>query len=80
MESFWGMMKSEMYNLKKFNTYEVLETAIMKYIEYNNNYWYQKKLNCMTPLMYRRQFSSIKKRHQPKVKDRCQSYFLHCLL
>lgn len=37
MESFWGIIKSEMYYLNKFNTYEELKTAIEKYIEYYNN-------------------------------------------
>jgi putative transposase len=53
MESFWGMMKSEMYYLNKFNTYEDLEAAIEEYIDYYNNGRYQKRLNCMTPLEYR---------------------------
>ncbi|MEC0207405.1 IS3 family transposase [Paenibacillus ehimensis] len=53
MESFWGMLKSEMYYLNKFNTYEELEVAIAEYIEYYNNRRYQKRLNCMTPLEYR---------------------------
>lgn len=53
VESFWGMLKSEMYYLNKFNTYEELEAAIVEYIEYYNNRRYQKKLNCMTPLEYR---------------------------
>ena len=50
MESFWGMMKFEMYYLKKFNTYEELEAAIIEYIDYYNNHRYQERLNCMTPL------------------------------
>jgi putative transposase len=53
MESFWGMLKSEMYYLNKFNAYEELEAAIVGYIEYYNNRRYQKRLNCMTPLEYR---------------------------
>jgi putative transposase len=53
MESFWGMMKSEMYYLHKFNTYEDLEVAIVEYIHYYNIHRYQKRLNCMTPLEYR---------------------------
>lgn len=53
IESFWGMLKSEMYYLKKFNTYEDLEAAIIEYIDYYNNRRYQKRLNCMTPLEYR---------------------------
>ncbi|WP_367114478.1 IS3 family transposase, partial [Desulfuribacillus stibiiarsenatis] len=43
MESFWGMLKSEMYYLSKFNSYEELESAIMEYIEYYNNRRYQKR-------------------------------------
>ena len=58
MESFWGMMKSEMYYLKKFNTYEELEAAIKEYIEYYNTHRYQKRLNCMTPLEYRQYLSN----------------------
>lgn len=53
MESFWGMLKSEMYYLNKFNTYEELELAVVEYIDYYNNHRYQKRLNCMTPLEYR---------------------------
>lgn len=53
MESFWGMMKSEMFYLNKFNTYEELEDAVVEYIDYYNSYRYQKRLNRMTPLEYR---------------------------
>lgn len=53
MEAFWGMMKSEMYCLKKFSSYEELEAAVNEYIEYYNNHRYQKRLNRMTPLEYR---------------------------
>lgn len=53
MEAFWGMMKSEMYSLRKFRTYEELNKAVSDYIEYYNNRRYQKRLSCMTPLEYR---------------------------
>ncbi len=53
MEAFWGMLKSEMYYLKKFNSYDELEAAVIEYIDYYNNHRYQKKLECMTPLEYR---------------------------
>lgn len=53
MEAFWGMLKSEMYYLKKFNTYEELKHSIETYIDYYNHHRYQKRLNCMTPLEYR---------------------------
>lgn len=53
MEAFWGMLKSEMYYLKKFATYEELCEAIKEYINYYNNERYQKRLKCMTPVEYR---------------------------
>lgn len=53
MEAFWGMLKSEMYYLKTFNTYEELSEAVKEYIDYYNSSRYQKRLNCMTPLEYR---------------------------
>ncbi|MDO0826087.1 IS3 family transposase [Desulfosporosinus nitroreducens] len=59
MESFWGMMKSEMYYLNKFNTYEELESAVIEYIDYYNKHRYQKRLNCMTPLEYRQYLRSV---------------------
>jgi len=58
MEAFWGMLKTEMYYLKKFNSYEDLEKAIIEYIDYYNNYRYQQRLNCMTPLEYRKHLDS----------------------
>lgn len=54
MEAFWGMLKSEMYYLKKFNAYDELEAAIKDYINYYNTQRYQKRLNCMAPLEYRK--------------------------
>lgn len=53
MEAFWGMLKSEMYYLQKFDSYEALEQAIIEYIDYYNKHRYQKRLNCMTPIEYR---------------------------
>lgn len=59
MEAFWGMLKSEMYYLKKFNSYKELEIAITNYIDYYNNQRYQKRLKCMTPLEYREHLKSV---------------------
>lgn len=53
MEAFWGMLKSEMYYLKKFDSFDELKIAIIDYIDYYNNHRYQKRLNSMTPLEYR---------------------------
>ncbi|AWB18635.1 IS3 family transposase [Clostridium botulinum] len=59
MEAFWGMLKSEMYYLRKFNSYSELESVITDYINYYNNQRYQKRLKCMTPLEYREYLKSI---------------------
>ncbi len=53
MEAFWGMLKSEMYYLRKFSTFDELKEEVIEYINYYNNQRYQKRLNCMTPLEYR---------------------------
>lgn len=53
MEVFWGILKSEMYYLQKFHTYEQLEKAIDEYIEFYNTKRIQKKLKGMAPLEYR---------------------------
>lgn len=59
MEAFWGMLKSEMYYLKKFSSYDELEAAVIEYIEYYNNHRYQKRLSRMTPLEYRQHLFNI---------------------
>ena len=52
MEGFWGTLKSEMYYLNRFRTYEELEVAVENYICYYNYERLQKRLNCMTPMEY----------------------------
>ena len=52
MEGFWGILKTEMYYLNSFDSYETLEKAIADYIYYYNYERYQEKLNCMTPMEY----------------------------
>ena len=52
MEGFWGILKTEMYYLNKFNTYEELKEAIENYIYYYNNNRYQEKLGCLSPMEY----------------------------
>lgn len=59
MEGFWGILKSEMYHLHKFNDYESLKKAIEEYIDYYNTKRYQKRLGSMTPLEYRSYLSGI---------------------
>lgn len=59
MEGFWGILKSEMYYLNKFNDYESLKKAVEDYIDYYNTKRYQKRLKCMSPLEYRNHLLGI---------------------
>lgn len=52
MEGFWGILKSEMYYLKKFTSQEELTIAIENYICFYNTKRFQKNLHCMTPEEY----------------------------
>ena len=52
MESFWGMLKSEMYYLKRFTSQEELTQAIENYIDFYNTKRFQLKLKCMTPMEF----------------------------
>ena len=53
MEAFWGTLKSEMYYLRKFSTYEELKQAVDEYIKFYNTKRLQKKLKGMAPIEYR---------------------------
>lgn len=55
MEGFWGIIKSEMYYLRKFHTFDELKSAIDNYIDFYNNKRLQKKLKGLTPMEYREQ-------------------------
>lgn len=55
MEGFWGIIKSEMYYLQKFHTYEELKLAIDQYIDFYNTRRLQKNLKGLTPIEYRNQ-------------------------
>ncbi|WP_347449159.1 IS3 family transposase [Terrisporobacter vanillatitrophus] len=54
--SFWGgIIKSEMYYLKKFHNFDELKLAIDNYIEFYNNRRLQKKLKGLSLIEYRTQ-------------------------
>lgn len=55
MEGFWGIIKSEMYYLRKFHHFDELKSAIDKYIEFYNTKRLQEKLEGLTPIEYRNQ-------------------------
>lgn len=52
MEGYWGILKSEMYYLKKFTSKEELTEAIENYIDFYNTKRFQLKLKCMTPMEF----------------------------
>ena len=52
MEGFWGILKSEMYYLRKFTNEQELISAIENYIHFYNTKRYQKRLRCMTPVEF----------------------------
>ena len=58
MEGWWGILKSEMYYLRKFTDRESLIAAIEEYIRYYNTARYQIKLNCMTPIEYHNAYAA----------------------
>ncbi|WGS64658.1 IS3 family transposase [Marinitoga aeolica] len=55
MEGFFGIIKSEMFYDKKFESLEDLKEKIEEYIRYYNEERLQKRLECMTPIEYRNQ-------------------------
>ena len=55
MESFFGILKSEMFYgyEKTFHSLEQLEQAIVDYIDYYNNKRIKVKLKGLSPVQYR---------------------------
>ncbi|MCD8117386.1 MAG: IS3 family transposase [Oscillospiraceae bacterium] len=52
MEGFLGILKSEMYYLRKFTDEQELISAIENYIHFYNTRRYQRRLKCMTPIKF----------------------------
>lgn len=53
MEGFWGIIKSEMYYLRKFGSYEELRAAVEEYIDFYNTRRPQERLNGLAPMEFR---------------------------
>jgi len=56
IENFFGILKSELFYLKKFNSVEELKNEIKQYIYYYNNERTKSNLNKMSPIQYRTHF------------------------
>ena len=55
MENFFGILKSEMFYVKKFKSIDSLQREIVDYIDYYNNDRIKQKLNGLSPIQYRTQ-------------------------
>lgn len=53
MENFFGLLKSELFYLQKFNSIEEIEQKLHEYIYYYNNKRIKLKLKGMSPVEYR---------------------------
>jgi transposase InsO family protein len=53
IENFFGIIKSELFYLKKYNTVDELKKEIREYISYYNNDRIKLNLNGMSPIQYR---------------------------
>lgn len=53
MENFFGLMKNELLYINKFDSIEVFEKEIRKYIDWYNNKRIKLRLNGMSPVQYR---------------------------
>ena len=52
-ENFFGLLKTELFYLEKFDSIDQLEKAIVDYIYYYNNRRIKLKLNGLSPVQYR---------------------------
>lgn len=53
IENFFGLLKSELLYLQKFNSIEHFHSELEEYIEYYNNKRIKSRLNGMSPINYR---------------------------
>lgn len=53
IENFFGLLKSELFYLKKYKSVEELRVDIDEYIHYYNNYRIKEKLKGQSPISFR---------------------------
>ena len=59
IENFFGIIKSELFYLEKFNSTNQLKQEIRKYINYYNNDRIKLNLKGMSPVKYRAHYCQI---------------------
>jgi putative transposase len=55
MENFFAILKSELFYIEQFKSYESLQQAIIDYVHYYNHDRIKLKLNGLSPVQYRTQ-------------------------
>jgi len=55
IENFFGLLKSEFYNNRKFPSIENFEKELSEYIDYYNNRRIKVKLKGLSPIQFRTQ-------------------------
>ena len=55
MENFFGIMKSELLYLNKWDSMEQFKVALREYVDYYNNKRIKLRLNGLSPVQYRTQ-------------------------
>ena len=68
-ENFFGLLKTELFYLEKFDSLDQLEKAIVEYIDYYNNRRIKLKLTGLSPVQYRTEVTV-----QPLDEDRLGYY------
>lgn len=59
IESFFGILKSELLYLQSFDSMEHFKTELIAYLDYYNNRRAKLKLNGLPPAIHRRQALSV---------------------
>ena len=59
IENFFGILKSELYHLKKYRSIGELKSEIQEYIHYYNNERIKENLNGMSPIKYRAHYYQL---------------------
>ena len=53
MENFFGLLKSELFYLREFDSIDEFTEELVKYIDYYNNKRIKSKLKGLSPVQYR---------------------------
>ena len=59
MENFFGLLKSELLYLQKFDNMEHFISELKEYLHYYNHHRIKKKLNGLSPVQFRTQSTLI---------------------